>query len=233
MSKKLLGDTLDIHMGGIEHIPVHHTNEIAQSEAANGVKFVNYWLHNEHLLVNDKKMAKSEGTGYSLAEVVEKGFSPLVLRYFFLQAHYRSKQNFTWEALQAAANGLENIYAQVRELDSKKGKINAEFKNKFVEKISDDFNLPQGLAAAVEVLKSNLNNADKLATILDFDQVLGLGLAAAKPLQAPAKVEKLAQERLKARQAKDWGKSDELRQEIENLGYLIEDEKEGYKIKKK
>ena len=106
MSKKYLGDTFDIHMGGVEHIPVHHTNEICQSESTNGVKYVNYWLHNEHLLVDNKKMSKSEGTGFSLKEVKEKGFDPLSLRYFFLQAHYRSKQNFTWEALDAAQNGL-------------------------------------------------------------------------------------------------------------------------------
>jgi len=110
MSKKYLGDTMDIHMGGIEHIPVHHTNEIAQSESANGVKFVNYWLHNEHLLVNNKKMAKSEGTGYSLSEIKEKRFNPLSLRYLFLTAHYRSKLNFTWKSLEASENALNRLY---------------------------------------------------------------------------------------------------------------------------
>ena len=110
MSKKYLGDTIDIHMGGIEHIPVHHTNEIAQSESANGVKFVNYWLHNEHLLVNNKKMAKSEGTGYSLLEIKEKGFNPLSLRYLFLTAHYQSKLNFTWKSLEASENALNKLY---------------------------------------------------------------------------------------------------------------------------
>src|SRR4030042_2920350 len=119
MSKKNLGNTFDIHMGGIEHIPVHHTNEIAQSESANGVKFVNYWLHNEHLTVNSGKMAKSEGTSFSLQEVEDKGFQPLVLRYFFLQAQYRSKQNFTWESLQASQTGLERIYSQVIDLGKK------------------------------------------------------------------------------------------------------------------
>ena len=109
MSKKYLGNTLDIHMGGIEHIPVHHTNEIAQSESANGVKFTNYWLHNEHLLVNNKKMAKSEGTGYSLSEIKEKGFNPLSLRYLFLTAHYRSKLNFTWKSLEASENALNRL----------------------------------------------------------------------------------------------------------------------------
>ena len=95
MAKKLLGKTLDLKMGGVEHIPIHHTNEIAQSENANDADYVHYWLHNEHLTVNNKKMSKSEGTSYLVSDIEEKGFSPLDLRYFFLQAHYRSKQNFT------------------------------------------------------------------------------------------------------------------------------------------
>src|SRR5690349_17738905 len=102
MSKDTLGKTLDIHMGGVEHIPIHHTNEIAQSEAANGVKFVNYWLHHELLLIDGGKMAKSIGNVYLIKDLEEKGFSSLDYRYFLLQAHYRSKQNFTWEALKAA-----------------------------------------------------------------------------------------------------------------------------------
>src|SRR5690606_11294701 len=109
MAKSLLGNTIDIHMGGKEHISIHHTNEIAQSECANGVTFSNLWLHNEHLTVSDNKMAKSEGTGYSLSEVIEKGFDPLSLRYFFLNAHYRSKQDFTWESLEASEKALSSL----------------------------------------------------------------------------------------------------------------------------
>lgn len=176
MSKKYLGDTLDIHMGGIEHIPVHHTNEIAQSESANGVKYVNYWLHNEHLLVNNEKMSKSKGTGYSLAEVKERGFKPLALRYFFLQAHYRSKQNFTWEALKSAETGYNRLIRNVSALGNKVGKIEVKFKLDFTEKINNDFNAPQALALTFAVLKSDLSKEDKLATILDFDRVLGLNL---------------------------------------------------------
>jgi cysteinyl-tRNA synthetase len=200
MSKKYLGDTLDVHMGGIEHIPVHHTNEIAQSESANGVKYVNYWLHNEHLLVNNEKMAKSAGTGFTLAEVKAKGFSPLALRYYFLSANYRSKQNFTWEAMQAAQNGLDNLYNQIcrnaiscvpaGEQDKKLNArycvptcsvINVDLKNKFLATINDDFNTPAALAILQEVLKSNLSAEDKLATILDFDKVFGLDFAEVKP----------------------------------------------------
>lgn len=237
MSKKLLGDTLDIHMGGIEHISVHHTNEIAQSEATNGVKLANYWLHNEHLLVNDRKMAKSEGTGYSLAEVVEKGFQPIVLRAFFLSAHYRSKQNFTWEALAAARAWLFGLLHRLAFLgNGRGGKINKEFKNKFISAISDDFNIPKSLAIIKDVLGSQITDADKLATIFDFDKVWGLGLDKIKiseTLDIPTEVKNLAEARQAARLAKDWTKSDELRVQIEALGFIVEDSQNSYEIKQK
>jgi cysteinyl-tRNA synthetase len=180
MSKKYLGSTLDLHMGGIEHIPTHHTNEIAQSESANGVKYVNYWLHNEHLNVDNEKMSKSKGTGFSLAEIKMKVFSPLVLRYFFLSANYRSKQNFTWEALTAAEDGLLNLYNQVNTLlnvdDEKKSDI-AEYKKKFVLALSDDFNTPSALSVLFEVLADkDLPAKSKLELIRDFDKVFGLDI---------------------------------------------------------
>ena len=212
-------------MGGIEHIPVHHTNEIAQSESTNRVDFVNYWLHNEHLLVNNKKMAKSEGTGYSLTKVKNKGFNALSLRYLFLQAHYRSKQNFTWESMKSAQKGYENLVGQIRSLGDKKGKINQEFKNKFIEKISNDFNIPQGLVITHEVLKSELTNPEKLATILDFDKVLGLKLDSIKKekIIIPEKIKKLVQQREKTRKDKDFNQADKIRKEIEKEGFNIKD----------
>jgi len=255
MSKKLLGETIDIHLGGIEHIPVHHTNEIAQSEAANGAKFVNYWLHNEHLLVNDKKMAKSEGTSFSLAEIKANGFNPLALRYFFLQAHYRSKQNFTWEALEAAENGFNHLIALVSGLGGKVGKINQDFKAKFVLALADDFNLPQARGAVQELLKSDLPAADKLATILDFDKVLGLDLKKNSenrknffsrkvsvipkwsyvkyPAGVSAEVKGLLKEREQARLDKNWTDSDRLREEIKKSGWKVEDMKDGQRVSKK
>ncbi len=118
MIKAMLGVTIDIHMGGVEHIAVHHTNEIAQSEGANGVEFVHYWIHNEHLNVNNEKMSKSEGTGYSLSEITDKGYDPMILRYFFLQAHYRSTQNFTFEALDAAQTALNRLRSQLSTFNS-------------------------------------------------------------------------------------------------------------------
>lgn len=229
MAKKFLADTIDIHMGGVEHIPIHHTNEIAQSEAANDAEFAHFWIHNEHITVDNKKMAKSEGTGYSLSEIKEKGFNPLALRFFFLQAHYHSKQNFTWPAMEAAQNGLNNFYEQIKDLESKKGEINSDFKKEFIEKLEDDFNIPQALAVAQKLLKSDLTKEDKLATILDFDKVLGLKLNELKKekLEIPKEVQKLANEREKARQEKNWPRADELRGQIESLGWSVEDKPKG------
>lgn len=234
MCQSLLGKTVDIHMGGIEHIPVHHTNEIAQSEAANGVEFVKYWLHNEHLTVDGKKMSKSEGTSYSLSDIKNKDYDPLVLRYFFLQAHYRSKQNFTWSALEASQTALNNLRDKIVDLSKEKiGRVDSNFKDKFIIAISDDFNLPQALALVWEILKSNLPDPDKLATVLDFDEVFGLGLKYAKKEKTPKEVIKLANLRLKAKVDKNWQESDKLRDQIKELGYLIEDTVDSYKLKKK
>ncbi len=176
MIKKFLGDTIDIHMGGIEHIPVHHTNEIAQSESANGVKFVNYWLHNEFLLFGNEKIAKSSGSKLTLAVVKEQGYNPLSLRYLFLQANYRAKQNFTWEALESADKGLNHMRNQIKNLGTKVGEVNKEYKDKFINCITNDFNISEALSVAVELLKSDIKNEDKLATIFDFDRVFGLDL---------------------------------------------------------
>ncbi|MDO8669395.1 MAG: cysteine--tRNA ligase [Candidatus Buchananbacteria bacterium] len=236
MNRSLFGPTIDLHMGGIEHIPVHHTNEIAQSEAVSGVKFVSYWLHNEHLTVDGEKMSKSSGTAYSLSDLKNKGYDPLVLRYLFLQAHYRSKQNFTWEALEAskvALNNLQNVIARSMATKQSHGKINTKFKDKFIGAISDDFNVPQALALVWEVVKSDLSDGDKLSTILDFDKVLGLGLDKIKIEKIPQEVKQLAGQRLEARNNKNWAESDQLREKIAGLGYSVEDEKDGYKLKKK
>ena len=235
MSKALLGVTIDIHMGGVEHIPVHHTNEIAQSESANDKPFVNYWLHNEHLLVNNGKMSKSEGTTYYLSDIKEKGYSPLALRYFYMQAHYRSKQNFTWESLQAAQVGYTRLITSIANLGNTIGKINETFKKEFNDAISDDFNTPQALAIVQKILKSDLPNEDKLATVLDFDKVLGLDLERAAKnsqikIEIPENIKKLMEERKIARTNKDWKSSDELRKQIVALGYDVKDTAENTEI---
>ena len=243
MSKTLLGDTLDLHMGGVEHIPIHHTNEIAQSEAANGVKFVNYWLHNEHLLVDGKKMAKSEGTSYSLQEIIDKGFEPMALRYFFLTAHYRSKQNFTWEALKNAQASLNEMRNRVGQLlaKTKPTAIMSEtasgFKKRFENSLTDDINASAALAVAWETLKSEMTPEEKLGLIFEFDKVLGLKLKESERKQElkeiPEQLKSLLSEREKARNEKNFAKSDEIRKKIESLGYEIQDSQEGIKLLKK
>ncbi len=234
MAKRFLGDTIDIHMGGIEHIPVHHTNEIAQSEAANGINFVNYWLHNEHLLVNDNKMAKSKSTGVVLDDIKNQKFNPLSLRYFFLQAHYRSKQNFTIEALQAAENGLKHLYNQVKELGDEQGRINTEFKKEFIGSLCDDFNTPMAFDVVKKMLKSDISEPDKLATIIDFDKVLGLSITEqiklSQPQNIPQEVITKIEERERLRKNKKFEQADRLRKEIQDLGYIVEDSQSGPRI---
>jgi cysteinyl-tRNA synthetase len=245
MCRAILGKTVDIHMGGVEHIPVHHTNEIAQSEAANGVKFVKYWLHNEHLVVNDAKMAKSAGTGMSLDEVIDHGYEPLALRYFYLQAQYRTRQNFTWEALTAAATSLN----QLRSLTAKSKSTNRtalstdklakvdEYRLRFQSALENDLNVPSALSIAWEVAKSNIPGEDKYDLLVEFDSVLGLNLADSTTVidpevQIPAEIQTLITNREQFRQAKKYSEADLVRQEIEAKGYGIEDTSTGIQVKK-
>lgn len=230
MSEHFLGTTFDIHMGGVEHIPIHHTNEIAQSECAHGTHYVNYWLHNEHLLVDGKKMGKSEGNAYVMQDILAKGFSPLALRYFFLQSNYRSKQNFTWDNLTASETALKKFVAIVARLPDG-GVINETYKTRFTEIINDDFNLAGGLGIVWELLKdTTVSDADKKATLLDFDLVLGLELSESAVIlkeqsvqEIPEVVQQLLNARATARAEKDFVQSDILRNEIANLGYAVSD----------
>ena len=236
MSKHHLGPTFDIHLGGVEHIPIHHTNEIAQSECANGVHFVNYWLHNEHLLVDNKKMAKSEGTSYTLDDIRKKGFDPIDLRYFFLQSNYRSKQNFTWEGLEAsktALGKLKTLVSRTKEI----GKISESYKTLFTDMVNDDLNTAGGLAVVWELIKNpDVLDVDKKATILDFDRVLGLKLDEVptneEVFDIPEHVQKLLKEREIAREKQDWHTSDLIRNEIQALGYELKDTDDGQKVRK-
>lgn len=182
MSRELLGQPFDIHTGGVDHIPVHHNNEIAQSESAHNTKLAHYWLHNEFLNVKDGKMAKSEGNYITLKVLVDKGFTPLAYRYFLLMAHYRTPVTFSWEALEAAQNAYNRLIKFVASL-SKVGKINESYKDKFKEKLEKDLNTPQALAVLWGLVKDDkISPEDKLATLFDFDKVLGLGLASSPHL---------------------------------------------------
>jgi cysteinyl-tRNA synthetase len=231
MSLKYLGGNLDIHCGGIDHINVHHTNEIAQSEAATGAPFFNYWLHGAFLnIAGGKKMAKSDDNFLTLENAfTKKDINPLAYRYAVLNVHYRKPMEYSEEISQNAASGLNHLRHQVSDLGVEVGEINKEYKYRFLEAINDDLNFPQALAIVSEMLKSNLSNADKLATVLDFDTVLGLELVE----KIPAEIRALALEREEARASKDWSRSDELRQVIEDQGYLLKDGPSGFTLMKK
>lgn len=235
MSMKHLGQTFDIHTGGIDHIPVHHTNEIAQSEAATGKPFVHYWLHSAFLTLNQEKMAKSTGNLFTLSELVAKGFKPVAFRYLNLLTHYRQSLEFSLEALTAAQNALENLYERVRLLDVKPGKPSKVFIEKFQSAINDDLNAPQALAVMWELLKSKEDDATKKATLFAFDHVLGLGLKAASEqrISIPAEMQQLLEQREAARKAKDFAQADELRKQIEAAGFVIDDTPGGARVKRK
>ncbi len=235
MSAKYLGQPFDIHTAGIDLKFPHNTNEIAQSEAAGDKPFANYWVHGEHLLIENEKMAKSEGNFLTLKNIVDRGFNPLAYRYLVLTSHYRSKLNFTQESLQASENALNNLYSEISTYDQPKVGC-AQIEEDFYEAINDDLDTPKALAIVWELMKnSEFPSSAKLQTLFKLDQVLGLKLKeiweAAKVI--PDTVRVLVDEREEARKAKDFVRSDELRRAIESNGYLIEDTPEGFRIKKK
>jgi cysteinyl-tRNA synthetase len=240
MSMKFLGDQLDIHCGGTDHIDVHHTNEIAQSEAATGKPFFNFWMHGAFLIIQGgKKMAKSEGNFLTLEHAFLKNdINPLAYRFASFLTHYRKPMEYSDEGIAAARNGLLHVQNQVRQILAAgvdtETTVHVEFKNKFSEAINDDLNMPRAMAVIQEMLKSKIGDAQKYSTILDFDRVLGLQLDQLDHAQAlPEAVQKLVDARLQARQAKDFTSSDQLRAEIEALGYQVQDTKDGMKVVKK
>ncbi len=236
MSMKYLGETIDIHTGGYDLKSVHHNNEIAQSECSTGKTFVHYWVHGEFLNINGKKLSKSKGNNLTLTNLKEKGFSPLDMRYLFLQSVYRSQTDFTWDILQSSKSSLERIYKQINKLKSKNsiGIINEDFKSKFKEAISDDFNTPEALAIFHTMLKSNIPDADKLATAYDFDYILGINLEnfKEKEMEIPSEIISLLEKRKQARKDMDWDRSDELRNKIKEKGFKILDSKDKQEIEK-
>ncbi len=235
MSGKYLSGQMDIHCGGQDHIDVHHTNEIAQSEAATGKKFFNYWLHGAFLnIAGGKKMAKSEGNFLTLDNAfVKKGINPLVFRFAALQTHYRKPMEYSEAAMMNAKKGYEHLLNQIRELGESIGSVNDSYKEKFREAVNDDLNIPRAMAVAQEMLKSDLNSQDKLATILDFDRVFGLDMDKVSAEKLPAEIEMLVEKRGRARKEGDWEESDRLRNEIQKKGYIVEDGKGGSRVFKK
>lgn len=231
MAVKYLGETIDIHCGGIDHIPTHHTNEIAQAEAVTGKQFVRTWMHGEFLVLDKAKMAKSGDGFITLQTVIDHGIDPLAYRYFTLGTHYRKPLTFSWEALQAAQNGYENLLALAANLGDPKIGC-AEFEQKFLEVVNDDLNMPKALAVVWDMLRSDNPDSAKKASLLKFDHVLGLNLADAKPIEVPDEIQQLAKRREELRAQKKWDEADKLRQEISEKGFRVDDTPAGPVVKR-
>jgi len=232
MSRAFLGDHFDIHTGGLDNLPIHHNNEIAQSTCALETPFVNYWLHGAMLNFGGEKLSKSTGGNITLRTLKEKGFEPLAYRYMCLQAHYHSPMNFTWDLLETAQKNLNKIrrdiliLKKIEQAEGFTGKVDDDFLREFKDKISDDINLPQALAVFHGVMKSDLEPGSKLATIYEFDRVLGLDLEnimEKDEIIFPQNIQDLLDQRENARESKDWKQSDVLRDEILTLGYSVSD----------
>lgn len=232
MSAKYLGSFFDIHCGGEDHIPVHHTNEIAQTEACFGTRLANFWMHGYFLQLDEARMSKSSGEFLRLQVLIDRGYDPLVYRFFSLSAHYRAKLNFTWDGLDGAAVSLARLRNQVYEWGAP-GSVDEDYVEKFTAQVNDDLNMPRALAVAWDLARSTLPVATKKATILIFDRVFGLDLAKWQPSQEeiPDDILALAQQRQEARTEKRWADADALRLKITQAGYEIEDTPQGARIK--
>jgi len=244
MSMKYLGPTLDIHTGGEDNIFPHHENEIAQSEAATGKKFVRFWVHIRHNLVDGVKMSKSKGNFYILQDLIDKGYDPLAFRYLCLTTHYRKNLNFSWESLKGAQGAYDKLAGMVKGWKQGRGRktISSDdpqkiqkFRQKFQDRLSDDLNTPEALAVVWQMAKSDIPDPDKLDLILDFDQVLGLRLVAQAKMaiKIPKEIKELVEKREELRKKEKWDEADKIRQQIEKLGWKIEDASKGPKLKPK
>ena len=239
MGRKYLGEQFDIHTGGIDLIPTHHENEIAQSKGVCGKIPAKYWIHGEYLLIDGGKMSKSLGNVYLIRDLIEKGYDPIVYKLFSYSCHYRNKLNFTWEGIEATSKSLERLKSGYRNHlegnDEVSDEIIAEYEEKFHKAINDDLNMPAAMGVVWEVVR-NEKKSPKLANLLlKFDTVLGLKIneeTTKEQKMIPEEILKLVQERKIARENKDWAKSDELRNLIRSKGYEIKDTKEGTQIDK-
>lgn len=233
MASKYLGDHFDIHCGGIDHISIHHSNEIAQSEARTGKKWVNVWMHGEFLVLQKEKMAKSAGNFLTLQSLIDKGYDPLHYRYLCFGAHYRSQLIFSFEALDGAKNAFESLRNRILsfKLNPEKNKNQAkvaELKDAFFNHMNNDLDSPKALAVVWEVLKSkDISNSEKLDLMLDFDQILGFGIASFTAPELSKEHMELIKERKLARAASDWEKADSIRKQLLKSGICIKDTKEG------
>lgn len=240
MSKKYLSEVFDIHTGGVDHIPIHHENEIAQAECWLGHPAVHYWMHSEFMLIDGGKMSKSLGNTYTISDLVAKGYSPVVFRYFCLNVQYRQKINFTWEAMDAAKAAYNKLCAQLVSHKNSPARteksILDDFHNKFEEAINDDLNIPLAIGVLWTMLKLP-KSCDVYKLALDFDRVFALDFDKVKEekkeIVIPDNVRQLAETRLQARKAKNWAESDRLREELSALGYSVKDTADGYELSEK
>ncbi|MBD3250797.1 MAG: cysteine--tRNA ligase [Candidatus Pacebacteria bacterium] len=254
MSMEYLGEQFDIHTGGIDHLSIHHPNEIAQSEAATGKKpFVRYWVHHNHLMVEGEKMSKSKGNFLTVDDLKERGFEPLALRLLFLQSHYRNQQNFTWDSLAAAQNSWEKLVFKVDRLKAKT-RLDPQLAGfKPVEQLSDqaqklsqrffdwirqDLKTPEALAVLWQVVNGQLPAEEKITLLDSFDQVLGLNLLQAQLSEAlltekdlPQEVEQLLAERELARQEENWDRADQIRDDLRQAGFEVVDGQDGQQVR--
>lgn len=226
MAMRYLGPTLDIHTGGVDHISIHHTNEIAQSEAATGKQFVRFWVHQDFLRVDEQKMSKSLGNMYTVHDLEAKGFNALAFRYLTFQTHYRSEMNFTWESLDAAATALHRLYEIASEFDEIHKYANVDYERDFLDAVNQDLNMPKAVSVMWELLKSSkVGSPEKAATLREMDKILGLQIFenAKKLTQIPAGILELATERDLLRYHKQYIRADHLRHKIEKMGYIVKD----------
>ena len=249
MSRKYLGEKFDIHTGGVDHIPIHHENEIAQSKGATGKNPANYWCHVEFLLIDNGKMSKSLGNIYTLEDLKKKGISPIAFRFFTYSSNYRNKLNFTWDAVKSANNTLLKLKEQIAEHKGIKNhideKIIKEYEEKFSNAINEDMNMPVAISVIFDIAKNKEKSNDYFELIKKFDKVLSLDLtkleektliseneAEVDISTLPVEIAEILEKRKKAREEKDFSLSDKLRDELKEKGYLVIDSKDGQKVKK-
>ena len=246
MSRKYLGDSFDIHTGGVDHIPIHHENEIAQTEALLGRPSVKYWMHGEFLLVDNGKMSKSLGNTYTIADLKARGFKPLAFRYFCLNAHYRNKLNFTWDAMKAAQVSYERLLSGAlahKNAGYRKDAVSAElidaFKKDFEEAITDDLNIPKAMGVVWNVIRHEEKCRELFDLLVKFDQILGLDIEKAEEsadksdeLEISQEIKELIERRQQARKEKNWKLADEIRDKLKEMGIQLEDTPQGVRVKR-
>ena len=238
MGRKYLGEQFDIHTGGIDLIPTHHENEIAQSKGVCGKVPANYWVHGEYLLIDGGKMSKSLGNVYLMKDFITRGYNPIVYKLFSYSCHYRNKLNFTWDGIEAASKSLERLkngyQIHLQGKDEVEDNIVEEYENRFHKAINDDLNMPLAMGTVWEVVRNEKKSPKLAKLLLKFDTVLGLEIDKKEEQEEiPQEILDLVEQRKQARQNKDWAKSDELRDLIQSKGYEIKDSKEGTEVKRK